>query len=152
MQILQLTEQVCFTFCSVMTLEKVSHYLFKYICDLGIMFEPLISICIPAYKKPHYVVRCLHSVLQQDYKNVEIILSDDSPNEDIKDAITQFSERLQIHYYHNQPALRSPKNWNNALDKANGDLVVLMHQDKGGIRLFYKQFLKLCLLISFSDN
>jgi glycosyltransferase involved in cell wall biosynthesis len=67
--------------------------------------------------------------LQQDYKNVEIIISDDSPDEDIKDAITQFNEQLKIRYFHNCPPLRSPKNWNNALDKAEGDLVVLMHQD-----------------------
>ncbi len=50
------------------------------------MNEPLISICVPAYKQPGYVARVLESVLQQDYKNVEIIISDDSPDEDTKQA------------------------------------------------------------------
>lgn len=93
------------------------------------MAPPLLSICIPAYKKPGFVVRCLQSILQQTYKQVEIIISDDSPDEDIKVAIEPFQDALSIFYYHNVPALRSPKNWNAALDKAKGDFVMLMHQD-----------------------
>jgi len=93
------------------------------------MNEPLISICVPAYKQPQFVVRLLDSILKQDYKNVEVIISDDSADEDTKQAIEPYQKKLQIRYYHNLPALRSPRNWNNALDKATGDLVVLMHQD-----------------------
>jgi glycosyltransferase involved in cell wall biosynthesis len=91
--------------------------------------QPLISICIPTYKKPEFVVRCIQSVLKQSYKQVEIIISDDSPDEDIKVAIEQYKNLVPIFYVHNQPSLKSPKNWNAALDKATGDLVVLMHQD-----------------------
>jgi glycosyltransferase involved in cell wall biosynthesis len=93
------------------------------------MTESLISICIPAYKKPEYVVRAIQSVLKQSYKKVEIIISDDSPNEDIKIAIQPYISDIDIKYYHNQPALKSPMNWNNALDKATGDYVMLLHQD-----------------------
>jgi glycosyltransferase involved in cell wall biosynthesis len=93
------------------------------------MAQPLISICIPAYKKPQYVVRCLQSVLQQSYKQVEIVISDDSPDEDIKLAIEPLTNQLRIRYFHNQPALKSPRNWNAALDRAEGELIVLMHQD-----------------------
>jgi glycosyltransferase involved in cell wall biosynthesis len=93
------------------------------------MTSPHISICIPAYKKPEFVVRCLQSITQQSYKDVEVVISDDSPDEDIKVAIEPFRASLSIFYYHNSLALKSPKNWNAALDKARGDLVLLMHQD-----------------------
>ena len=93
------------------------------------MAQPLISICIPAYQKPQYVVRLLQSVLKQSYKQVEIIISDDSPDEDIKEAIASFNNQLTIHYFHNQPALKSPRNWNAVIEKATGELLVLMHQD-----------------------
>lgn len=93
------------------------------------MTAPRISICIPAYKKPEYVVRAIQSILKQSYKEVEIVISDDSPNEDIKIAIQPYISELDIKYYHNQPALKSPMNWNNALDKATGDFVMLLHQD-----------------------
>ncbi|RYZ27431.1 MAG: glycosyltransferase family 2 protein [Chitinophagaceae bacterium] len=93
------------------------------------MNEPLVSICIPAYKKPHYVVRVLDSVLKQDYKNVEIVISDDSPGEDTKQAIEPYRNQLTIRYFHNQPALKTPKNWNSALQRAEGEFLILMHQD-----------------------
>ncbi len=93
------------------------------------MTAPRISICIPAYKKPEYVVRAIQSILKQTYKEVEIVISDDSPNEDIKIAIQPYISELDIKYYHNEPALKSPMNWNNALDKASGDFVMLLHQD-----------------------
>ena len=93
------------------------------------MNQPLVSICIPAYKKPEYVVRCIESVLKQTYKQVEIVISDDSPNQDIKLAIESYNSSISIKYYHNHPALKSPVNWNNALNKASGSFYMLMHQD-----------------------
>ena len=93
------------------------------------MTDALISICIPAYKKPEYVIRAIQSILKQSYKKVEVIISDDSPNEDIKIAIQPYISDIDIKYYHNQPALKSPMNWNNALNKASGDYVMLLHQD-----------------------
>lgn len=113
------------------------------------MFKPLISICIPAYKQPQYVARCLDSIVKQDYQRIQVVISDDSPTyaeasedlpaeasakagepgEDIKQIIKPYADRLTIDYYHNQPALRSPANWNAALDRAGGELVMLMHQD-----------------------
>ena len=93
------------------------------------MTEPKISICIPAYKKPEFVVRAIQSIQKQGYKNVEVIISDDSPTQDIKIAIQPYISELDIKYYHNLPALKSPTNWNNALDKAIGDYYMLLHQD-----------------------
>ena len=93
------------------------------------MSEPLISICIPAYKKPEFVIRAIQSIQKQTYKQVEIIISDDSPNEDIKIAIQSYISELNIKYYHNQPALKSPKNWNNAISLSTGDYFMLLHQD-----------------------
>jgi glycosyltransferase involved in cell wall biosynthesis len=93
------------------------------------MSAPLISICIPAYKKPEFVIRAIQSIQKQSYKQVEIIISDDSPNEDIKIAIQSYISELNIKYYHNQPALKSPKNWNNAISLSTGEYFMLLHQD-----------------------
>lgn len=75
------------------------------------------------------MVRCLESILKQDHTSVEVIISDDSPDEDIKQVIQPFRDRLRISYFHNHPALGSPKNWNAALDKGKGDYLLLLHQD-----------------------
>jgi glycosyltransferase involved in cell wall biosynthesis len=68
-------------------------------------------------------------VLKQTYKQVEIVISDDSPNQDIKLAIESYNSSISIKYYHNYIALKSPINWNNALNNASGQLYMLMHQD-----------------------
>ena len=75
------------------------------------------------------MVRCLESILKQDHKPIEIIISDDSPNEDIKLAIEAFKRQLDIKYFHNKQPLGSPKNWNAALSKGTGEYLILLHQD-----------------------
>ena len=47
----------------------------------------MVSICVPAYKKPDFVIRLLDAVLLQDYKEVEVVITDDSPKDDIERAI-----------------------------------------------------------------
>ena len=41
------------------------------------MEKPLISIIIPVYKVEKYLEKCIKSVLDQTYKNLQIILVDD---------------------------------------------------------------------------
>ncbi len=90
---------------------------------------PLVSICIPAYNDPILFKRCLDSILSQDYPQIEIVVSDDSTNDQIKVLLEEVSIDHQIKYVLNVPALKSPVNWNNALDHASGDFVLLMHHD-----------------------
>ena len=89
---------------------------------------PLISICVPAYGEPELLRKCLQSITEQDYPNIEVIVSDDTPDERVK-MCNEFKDSLALHYFHNQPSLGSPANWNAALEKANGSLLLLLHHD-----------------------
>jgi glycosyltransferase involved in cell wall biosynthesis len=42
---------------------------------------PLISICIPAYKRIEFLQRLFDSIAIQTYKGYEVIITDDSPDE-----------------------------------------------------------------------
>ena len=53
------------------------------------MNPPLVSIVIPAYKPEHFE-QCLRSAIGQTYSSVEIIVSDDSPGERIREICRQF--------------------------------------------------------------
>ena len=46
------------------------------------MTTPLISVIVPIYKVQDYLDRCVQSIVNQRYKNLEIILVDDGSADD----------------------------------------------------------------------
>jgi glycosyltransferase involved in cell wall biosynthesis len=90
--------------------------------------RPLISICIPAYKRPENVVRLLQSISIQTFRDFEIVLSDDSPDETVREVVTRFPG-LPLSYHHNAKALGTPANWNFGIGLARGEWIKIMHDD-----------------------
>ncbi len=90
--------------------------------------KELVSICIPAYKQPLLLKTAIESVLMQSYTNYEIIVSDDTPDDSVKKIIDEFNEP-KISYFKNEKALGSPDNWNNAIKKAKGSYIKILHHD-----------------------
>ncbi len=93
------------------------------------METPLISICIPAYMRVNYLKRLLDSIAIQTFTNFEIVITDDSTDHSVYDLIHQFYAHLPIAYYKNASSLGTPENWNEALRKARGTWIKLMHDD-----------------------
>ena len=91
--------------------------------------HPLISICIPAYQRVHYLKRLLDSILVQTYRNYELIITDDSPDDSVAELVKEYGAKLEIQYSRNQPAAGTPANWNIAIGKSTGDWIKLMHDD-----------------------
>ena len=50
-----------------------------------------ISIIVPVYNSEKYLTRCLNSIINQTYKNLEIILIDDASTDKSKDIIKKYS-------------------------------------------------------------
>jgi glycosyltransferase involved in cell wall biosynthesis len=90
---------------------------------------PLISICIPAYKNVNYLKRLLDSVSVQTFKNYEVIITDDSPDDSVQSFVMHYSGISDLHYHRNTVALGTPENWNEAIRRSNGIWVKLMHDD-----------------------
>ena len=65
----------------------------------------------------------------QDFKDFEVVVSDDSPDNDVFELCEGYKETFALSYYKNNPALGTPENWNNAIRKANGTWIKLMHDD-----------------------
>jgi glycosyltransferase involved in cell wall biosynthesis len=89
----------------------------------------LISICIPAYNSGEKLDRLLDSIRIQTFKDYEIVISDDSNNNAVENTITTKYSDLKIRYFHNEKALGTPANWNNAVAKSEGQWIKLMHHD-----------------------
>lgn len=91
--------------------------------------NPLVSICIPTYQQTEYLNKCLESILIQDFKNYELIISDDTPNETIELFLKSTLKDVPYSYFRNSPSLGSPENWNFAISKAKGKYIKIMHHD-----------------------
>lgn len=88
-----------------------------------------ISICIPAYKRTHFLERLLTSITNQTYKNYEVIVTDDSDDNSVRDLCERFSGTIALLYYKNPTPLGTPKNWMAAIEKATGQWIKLIHDD-----------------------
>ena len=92
--------------------------------------RPLISICIPAYKRLKYLKRLLHSIEIQDFNNFEVVITDDSGNDDIiKNYLDESNFSFSLIYVKNNIPLGSPKNWLESFKYANGEWIKIMHDD-----------------------
>ncbi len=90
---------------------------------------PVVSICIPTYKQIECLNKCLDSVLVQDFKDFELIISDDTPDKSVQRFIEEKLKGVQYSYFHHSPSLGSPRNWNFAIASAKGEYIKIMHHD-----------------------
>jgi len=87
------------------------------------------SIVIPAYNQAALLQRAVESVLQQEGVSFEIIISDDSTQNDIQ----LYAEKLgdeRVRYLRHQQTGAAVDNWNFGLQAATGDYLILMHHDE----------------------
>ena len=90
----------------------------------------LVTVAIPCFKKK-FLKKAIQSVLDQTYKNLEIIIVDDQSPEDIKSVVSLFSDK-RIRYYRNKHNIGKENpahNWNRCLELANGEFFALLCDD-----------------------
>jgi len=58
--------------------------------------EPLVSVIIPAFNSAFYIRECVESVLNQSYKNIEIIVVDDGSTDDTISIIDSYSGKINL--------------------------------------------------------
>lgn len=63
------------------------------------MKEKLVSVIIPTFNRAHSVVEAIHSVKNQSYPAVQIIVIDDGSEDDTAESVAQFEG---VEYYHQE--------------------------------------------------
>jgi len=107
-----------------------------------------ISVCIPTYNRSNLIREAVSSCLNQTAQPMEIIISDDSPNDKTKRVIHEMSNStsITIRYYQNSPSLKQASNVNNLFDKVKGEYCLLLHDDDtllpSSLEKLYACFLK----------
>ena len=93
-------------------------------------YNDLVSVCIPCYNQPQYIKQAIDSVLNQTYKNIEIIISDDSNNDETEKIINETHYPPNVIYSKNHSNLGRVKNYRKLLyDLSKGKYVLMLDGD-----------------------
>lgn len=91
---------------------------------------PLVSILIPCYNVEKYVEESLRSILNQTYKNIEIITIDDCSKDNTFDILQNLSkEDNRIKVVRNEENLKLIATLNKGISLCNGDYIARMDAD-----------------------
>lgn len=95
------------------------------------MKEVKISIGIPTYNRLDFLKIALDSCLMQSLAPYEIIIGDDSTNDETETYIATLNCKIKIVYVHNKPGLGQGKNINKivSLIDNSSDKFLLLHDD-----------------------
>jgi hypothetical protein len=98
------------------------------------MGTPFFSIVIPTRNRPRTLFHTLKTCLSQTYEHFEIVISDNSTNDDTFKMVSQFialSASTRIRYVRTPRSLSMSGNFDYALSHATGDYVILIGDDDG---------------------
>ncbi|WP_295067305.1 glycosyltransferase family 2 protein [Ruminococcus sp.] len=93
------------------------------------MKEALISVIIPIFRVEKYLRRCIDSIINQTYRNIEIILVDDGSDDgcpSICDEYVNLDNRVFV-YHKNNGGLSDARNY--GIKKSNGEYLLFVDSD-----------------------
>ncbi len=89
----------------------------------------LVSVIVPVYKVEPYLFRCVHSVMNQSYQNMEIILIDDGSPDNcgkICDELAQKDDRITV-YHKENGGLSDARNY--GVERSSGKYIAFIDSD-----------------------
>lgn len=89
------------------------------------------TIIMPTYNDAESIKETLESVINQTYKNWELLISDDGSTDNTKEVVNEFiknhqEKRIQYYYQHNQDQLNAVLN---VFSHITGKYVFILHSD-----------------------
>lgn len=93
------------------------------------MTKELISVIVPVYNVEKYLEKCVDSIVNQTYKNLEIILVDDGATDNsgkICDELVELDNRIKV-YHKKNGGLSDARNY--GVERATGDYIGFVDSD-----------------------
>ena len=90
----------------------------------------LVSILIPVYNREKYIVECIESAISQDYKNIEIIISDNCSTDKSWEIIEGYQKKCpNIIINRNSENLGPINNWKKCFSLSKGNWIKFLFSD-----------------------
>jgi glycosyltransferase involved in cell wall biosynthesis len=90
--------------------------------------KPTVSICIPTYNRPEFLLQALRSCFSQTYKDYEIVISDNSESNETKKVVLELKNK-KIRYYKNPKNIGSFNNLIKVVTLAKGRYIKFLLDD-----------------------
>ena len=89
----------------------------------------LISVIVPVYNTQDYLDKCLTSIINQTYKNIEIIIIDDGSTDNSKEVIKKYmnNDNRIIYYYQKNSGVGIARN--KGIDMSRGNYIAFIDSD-----------------------
>lgn len=93
------------------------------------MEQPLVSIILPTYNVERFLRKCLDSLANQTYKNVEVIIVIDGATDSSHDIAKEYCQKYPHYSVYWQENQGSGPARNNGLSRAKGELIMFVDPD-----------------------
>lgn len=91
------------------------------------MNEKLVSVIIPVYNAEKYIKTCITSVLNQTYKNIEVIVVNDGSKDNSEEEILKIKDERIKYFYKENSGCGDTRNF--GIDKAMGEFIYFIDSD-----------------------
>ena len=109
--------------------------------ETGNNSNPLLSIIVPVYNAEQYLQRCIKSIINQSYKNLDIILVDDGSTDDSGIICNSFQDDGRVKVFHTlNKGQASARNL--GLEQAKGDYITFVDDDDWIDSNMYEKLIK----------
>ena len=88
-----------------------------------------VSICIPTYNSSKYLRIMFDSILNQTYKDFEVIISDNASNDNTFEIAQEYCSKYGWTYYQNDVNIGAGANFNKLIELARGKFISIYHAD-----------------------
>jgi glycosyltransferase involved in cell wall biosynthesis len=90
----------------------------------------LVSIIVPNYNHARFLTQRLQTILDQTYRDFELIILDDASTDDSREVIEKFAQDPRVRTVYNEKNTGSPFiQWNRGVAQAKGDYVWIAESD-----------------------
>lgn len=107
--------------------------------------ESKISVIISAYNTEKYIVKCIDSILNQTYKNIEVIIVNDCSTDDTTKKISKYKNNDKVIIINNKENKGLSYSRNIGLEHATGDYIGYIDSDDYISEEYYSSLLKTIL-------